>query len=96
MTVEKIAVPEEGSDDEDEIGKLLEEEGFMSDVGLLDSLTGKPTEEDTLHFAIPVVAPFSAVRDYKVNLLAAGFKIVRSHFLNGPITKREEVMLYSN
>ena len=57
------------SDDEDDIAKLLEEEGFMTDVNLLDGLTGKPTSDDLIHFAIPVVAPFSAVRDYKVTFL---------------------------
>ena len=59
-------VVENPESEEEDVEKLLEEEGFMSDVGLLDSLTGKPTESDIVHFAVPVVAPLSAVRDYKV------------------------------
>ena len=59
---------EKAESDEEDVEKLLEEEGFMSDVGILDSLTGKPTESDIVHFAVPVVAPLSAVRDYKVQV----------------------------
>jgi hypothetical protein len=54
--------------DEQEITKMLEEEGFVEDddVSMLDSLTGKPTDEDLVHYAVPVVAPLSSLRDYKV------------------------------
>ena len=54
--------------DEEEITKMLEEEGFVDDddISMLDQLTGKPTEEDLVHYAVPVVAPLSSLRDYKV------------------------------
>lgn len=53
--------------DEDEVNKMLEEEGFGDSTDLLGTLTGKPTAEDILHYAIPVIAPFNSVRDYKVS-----------------------------
>ena len=49
--------------------KLLEEEGYGAEgASLLDTLTGKPEIEDILHFAIPVVAPYGAVKDYKYHV----------------------------
>ncbi|XP_055850255.1 ribosome quality control complex subunit NEMF homolog [Episyrphus balteatus] len=36
-----------------------------ADVDMLDSLTGNPFEEDELLFAIPVVAPYQALHNYK-------------------------------
>lgn len=59
---------EEG--DTDEVAKMLEEEGFVDDddISILDSLTGKPTEEDLIHYAVPVVAPLSSLRDYKYHI----------------------------
>jgi len=54
--------------DEDEVNKMLEEEGFGDSTDLLGTLTGKPTAEDILHYAIPVIAPFNSVRDYKYHI----------------------------
>jgi len=56
--------------DEQEVAKMLEEEGFVEDddVSMLDSLTGKPTDEDLVHYAVPVVAPLSSLRDYKYHI----------------------------
>ncbi|CAG5087321.1 Oidioi.mRNA.OKI2018_I69.PAR.g11517.t1.cds [Oikopleura dioica] len=56
--------------DEEEITKMLEEEGFVDDddISMLDQLTGKPTEEDLVHYAVPVVAPLSSLRDYKYHI----------------------------
>lgn len=59
---------DDGDSDEDEVNKMLEEEGFGDSTDLLGSLTGKPTAEDILHYAIPVIAPFNAVRDYKYHI----------------------------
>lgn len=36
-----------------------------ADVDMLDSLTGQPMEEDELLFAIPVVAPYQSLHNYK-------------------------------
>lgn len=42
------------------------EEIFVSDeIDMLDSLTGCPVEEDELLFAIPVVAPYQTLTNYK-------------------------------
>lgn len=38
---------------------------LSADVEMLDSLTGNPFEEDELLFAIPVVAPYQALHNYK-------------------------------
>ena len=62
---ESAADHEQESDDED-VNKLLEEEGFGDNSNLLDTLTGKPLADDIIHYAIPVIAPFPSVRDYKV------------------------------
>jgi len=35
------------------------------DVDILNSLTGQPHEGDELLFAIPVVAPYQALQNYK-------------------------------
>lgn len=35
------------------------------DIELLDSLTGTPVEEDELLFAVPVIAPYQAMHNYK-------------------------------
>ncbi|XP_055903614.1 ribosome quality control complex subunit NEMF homolog [Eupeodes corollae] len=48
-------------DGEDE----TEDVTVSADVDMLDSLTGIPFEEDELLFAIPVVAPYQALHNYK-------------------------------
>ena len=55
-------------DDDEDVDKLLEEEGYGAEGSLLDTLTGKPEAEDILHFAIPVVGPYGAVKDYKYHV----------------------------
>lgn len=37
----------------------------QSEIQMLDSLTGIPCAEDELLFAVPVVAPYSALTNYK-------------------------------
>lgn len=61
--------------EEEEIRKLLEEEGGAEDfedgaggvagASELDRLTGKPRDEDVLLFAVPVCGPYMSLRDYK-------------------------------
>ncbi|TPX37091.1 hypothetical protein SmJEL517_g00927 [Synchytrium microbalum] len=60
-----IAVPEEDEQGEEDLS-----------MNFLDSLTGQPHEEDTLLFAIPVCAPFSALNryKYKVKLVPGSLK----------------------
>jgi len=41
----------------------------QSEVQMLDSLTGIPFPEDELLFAVPVVAPYNALTNYKYNYL---------------------------
>lgn len=36
-----------------------------TDVDMLDSLTGCPVDEDEILFAVPVVAPYQALQNYK-------------------------------
>ena len=69
VSEEKVAVETKVVDDDDEdVDKLLEEEGYGAEGSLLDTLTGKPEAEDILHFAIPVVGPYGAVKDYKYHV----------------------------
>lgn len=49
---------EAGADDEDETPA-------NADVDMLESLTGQPHDEDELLFAIPVVAPYQSLQNYK-------------------------------
>lgn len=41
------------------------EEPAAADVEMLDSLTGIPHEEDELLFAVPVIAPYQTLQNYK-------------------------------
>ena len=46
--------------------KSIEEEKMpASEVDMLDSLTGIPHAEDELLFAVPVVAPYNTMTNYK-------------------------------
>lgn len=42
-----------------------EDVGPVPEVDMLDQLTGKPFSEDELLFAVPVVAPYNALQNYK-------------------------------
>ena len=63
-----IEKEEKIDDEEEDVDKLLEEEGYGAEGSLLDTLTGKPEADDILHFAIPVVSPYGAVKDYKYHI----------------------------
>lgn len=49
---------EDGNDD-------IDENPAGADIELLDSLTGTPVDEDELLFAVPVIAPYQAMHNYK-------------------------------
>lgn len=34
-------------------------------IGMLDALTGRPLDTDTLLYAVPLCAPYSTLSDYK-------------------------------
>ncbi|XP_057335309.1 ribosome quality control complex subunit NEMF homolog [Microplitis mediator] len=51
-------VPEGGEDDDEDVGPAPE-------LDMLDQFTGKPIDEDELLFAVPVIAPYSTVLNYK-------------------------------
>ena len=42
-----------------------EDAGPIPEVDMLDQLTGKPFSEDELLFAVPVVAPYNTLQNYK-------------------------------
>lgn len=54
----------EGTADVD-AGDEEENAGDGNDIDLLNSLTGCPVEEDEILFAVPVVAPYNALQNYK-------------------------------
>jgi hypothetical protein len=55
-----------GADGEDsDVGETVEEVTVAADVDMLDSLTGLPVPEDELLFAVPVVAPYNTLHNYK-------------------------------
>lgn len=52
---------ENDNSEDDEADKITD----PSETQMLDSLTGIPYTEDELLFAVPVVAPYSALTNYK-------------------------------
>ena len=59
-------VPKTGADGEDsDAGETVEKVTLAADVDMLDSLTGIPVPEDELLFAIPVVAPYNTLHNFK-------------------------------
>lgn len=51
----------EGGDDEEEAAEPV----VLAEVDMLDSLTGNPLPEDEILFAVPVVAPYNSLQNYK-------------------------------
>jgi hypothetical protein len=59
-------VPKTGADGEDsDAGEAVEEVTAAAAVDMLGSLTGVPVAEDELLFAIPVVAPYNTLHNFK-------------------------------
>jgi hypothetical protein len=59
-------VSKTGADGEDsDAGETVEEVTVAADVDMLDTLTGIPVPEDELLFAIPVVAPYNTLHNFK-------------------------------
>lgn len=58
------AKPQGGKEDGDEEDEASEPV-VLAEVDMLDSLTGNPLPEDEILFAVPVVAPYIAVHNYK-------------------------------
>ncbi|XP_053693997.1 ribosome quality control complex subunit NEMF homolog [Sabethes cyaneus] len=48
-----------------EVDELGDDTPAAADVDMLDSLTGQPMEEDELLFAVPVIAPYQSLQNYK-------------------------------
>ncbi|KYQ88372.1 DUF814 family protein [Tieghemostelium lacteum] len=75
--------------EQEEIKKILEEEnsGMAVDPNLvntnIDTLTGQPLENDILHFAIPVIAPYSVFNNYKFKV-----KLTPGHQKRGKAAKQ--------
>lgn len=53
---------QDDAEDDDGAGDEVQ---VAADVDMLDSLTGQPFTEDELLFAVPVVAPYNTVLNYK-------------------------------
>lgn len=59
----KLSSPnvEEDEDDKEDTSEVT----TTIDVDMLNSLTGQPVPEDELLFAVPVIAPYNAIVNYK-------------------------------
>jgi Domain of unknown function (DUF3441). len=58
--------PQPAVDPDEREGDEIETEPVVSaEVDMLDSLTGQPCNEDELLFAVPVVAPYVTLTNYK-------------------------------
>ncbi|EGC30763.1 hypothetical protein DICPUDRAFT_40970 [Dictyostelium purpureum] len=83
--------------EQEEIKKLLEEENTSKAVddqtiSNIDTLTGQPRDDDILHFAIPVVAPYSVFNNYKFKV-----KLTPGHLKRGKAAKQAaQVILQSS
>lgn len=55
--IQKKDIEEEGGDDEETVAQ--------ADVDMINTLTGCPVPEDELLFAVPVVAPYNTLANYK-------------------------------
>ena len=62
--------PSEAPESADKKDDKKDEEHHDGDVNILNSLTGVPREEDVVHFALPMVAPWSSLsaRSYKYRI----------------------------
>lgn len=63
-TVQNNYVDNDLEDEEDK--EETPEVTAITDVDMLQSLTGQPLPEDELLFAIPVVAPYMSIGNYKL------------------------------
>ncbi|XP_074642120.1 ribosome quality control complex subunit NEMF-like [Tubulanus polymorphus] len=61
---ESSAVEHPGSDDE-KLDTVEDETLPTEELNMLDSFTGIPDVEDVLHYAIPVIAPYNTMTNYK-------------------------------
>lgn len=59
----RVIIPKEKEQNED--GADDDEPTVQADVDMLDALTGIPSGEDELLFAIPVIAPYNTLSNYK-------------------------------
>ncbi|UMM21694.1 hypothetical protein L5515_003267 [Caenorhabditis briggsae] len=64
-TAQKEAAPKAENADEEEPEEEDDKEANAEEQSILSSLTAQPLDEDTLLFAVPVVAPYSALSTYK-------------------------------
>lgn len=80
-----------------QVREVLQDENLLSEdelksIGELETLTGTPLDQDTMHFCIPMCAPYSVVSNYrcKVKLLPGNLKkgkavkFVTGVWLNSP------------
>ncbi|KAM9987749.1 hypothetical protein ACTFIZ_003110 [Dictyostelium cf. discoideum] len=83
--------------EEQEIKRLLEEENSskavddQKDITNIDTLTGQPRDDDILHFAIPVVAPYSVFNNYKFKV-----KLTPGHLKRGKAAKQAAQVILTN
>ncbi|CCD73050.1 Nuclear export mediator factor NEMF [Caenorhabditis elegans] len=61
----KIQEKRENPDEEAEEPEEDDKEANLEELSILTTLTAQPLDEDTLLFAVPVVAPYSALSTYK-------------------------------
>lgn len=59
----KVIIPKNKEYNED--GVEDDEPTVQADVDMLDALTGIPFHEDELLFAVPVIAPYNTLSNYK-------------------------------
>uniref|UniRef100_A0A8D8LLF6 Nuclear export mediator factor NEMF homolog n=2 Tax=Cacopsylla melanoneura TaxID=428564 RepID=A0A8D8LLF6_9HEMI len=59
------APPKEGETEDGEEVEVENEPVVSAEVDMLDSLTGQPCNEDELLFAVPVIAPYVTLTNYK-------------------------------
>lgn len=59
----RVIIPKEKEQNEDGVDD--DEPTVQADVDMIDALTGIPLADDELLFAIPVIAPYNTLSNYK-------------------------------
>lgn len=61
--ITKVIIAKEKEPNEDGIDE--DEPTVQADVDMIDALTGMPIPDDELLFAVPVIAPYNTLSNYK-------------------------------
>ncbi|KAI8066316.1 fibronectin-binding protein A N-terminus-domain-containing protein [Gongronella butleri] len=84
--------------DKDDIRQMLKEENItmldadeIANLTVLDQLTANPLEDDIIHFAVPICAPYTALQKYKYKV-----KLTPGTLKRGKAVKQADMVFLNN